>query len=136
MKMIQDTILLWRLSRHKFLSNNFGDNISCCRSCLYLSPILLSTLSLFSSPLLPSFPSTSPSLFPIFNSYSFSFLTTPNLSSIQDSKSPCPSFDKVKVYAFTNNGDSIPLTSKHFICNPTYLVPEPKFYSSDGIFDG
>ena len=115
-------------SAHIF-KNNFGDHISCCRSCLYLSTIPLST------PLLPSFPSISQWLSPIFNFHSFTVLTTTNLFSIQDSTSPCPSFDKVKVYAFTNNDDSIPLTTIHAICDPTYPVSEPNFNSSDGIFD-
>ena len=134
--MIQDAIPSWDLSRHKCFSNSFGDNVSYCHSCLYLSPIPLSTLSLFSSPLLPFFPSTSPWLSPIFNSPLFSLLTNTNLSSIQDSIYSCQSFDKVKVYAFTKNGDFIPLTSNHTICDPTYPVPEQKFNSSDGIFDG
>ena len=135
MKIIQNAIPSWRLSRHKFISNNFGDNVGCCRSCLYLSPVPISIPSLFSSPLIPTFPSTLPWISSIFNSHSFRLLTTTNLSSIQDSTYPCPSFDKVKVYVFTNNGDSIPLTSNHAICDPTYPVPEPNFHSSDGIFD-
>ena len=88
-------------------------------------------------PITSVFPySTPPWLSPIFNSHSFSLITTTNLSSIQDSTSSCPSFDKVKVYTFTNNGNSILLTSNHAIFDPTYPVSEPNFHSSDGIFDG
>ena len=73
---------------------------------------------------------------PIFNSNSFSLLTNTNLFSLQASTSPCTPFHKVMVYPFTNNGDSIPLTSNHSICDPTHPVPEPHHDSLDGIFDG
>ena len=74
--------------------------------------------------------------FPIFNSHSFSLLTTTNLSSLQASTSPCTPFHTVKVYTFTNNGDSIPLTSNHTIYDPAHPVPEPHHDSLDGKFDG
>ena len=74
--------------------------------------------------------------FSIFNSHSFSLLTTTNLSSLQASTSPCTPFHTVKVYAFTNNDDSIPLTSNHAICDPTHPFPELHHDSLDGIFDG
>ena len=52
------------------------------------------------------------------------------------SPSPCTPFHSVKVYAFTTNGDSIPLASNHAICDPSHPVPEPHHDSLDGIFDG
>ena len=89
-----------------------------------------------SPPSFPSFPSTPSWISPIFNSYSFSLLTTTNITSLQASGSPCTSFHTVKVYALTNNGDSISLTSNHAICDPTRPVPEPHHDSLDSIFDG
>ena len=124
--MIQDAIPSWHLSQHEFFSNKFGDSVSCCRSCLYVSPIPLPTPSLFSPPLPPSFPNTSPCLSPIFNSPSFNLLTTINLSSLQASTSTCTLFNMIKIYDFTNDNDTNSLTSNL----------EPKFTSSDDIFDG
>ena len=135
-QIIQAAIPSWNLSRHVFLSNTSGDNISCRRSFLLLSPVPLSTPSLFTPSSFPSFPSISSWISPIFNSYSFSLLTTPNLSSLQVSPSPCTPFHSVKVYDFTTNDDSIPLAFNHAICDPSHPVPEPHHDSLDGIFDG
>ena len=132
---IQDAIPSWRLYQHTFISTEFGAIVSCCRSCLYISPIPLPTPSLFSPPLPPFSPNTIPWLSHIFKSPSFILLTTTNLPSLHDSISPCTLFDKVKIYAFTNNNDTTPLTSNHVIYDPNHPVSEPNLTSSDGIFD-
>ena len=66
--------LSWHLSLHNFVSNKCGDSVSCYRSCLYLSPHQLLTLSLFSPSSPSEFPNTSSRISPTFNTLSFSLL--------------------------------------------------------------
>ena len=75
-QVIQDATHSWYLSQYEFILNKFGDSIRYYQSCLYLSPIPLPNPSIFFPSLPPSFPSTSPWISPIFNSPSFSLLTT------------------------------------------------------------
>ena len=76
---------VWNIYQQNFVSNKLGDYISCCRSCLYISPRLLSPPSLFSTIPTPDFPSSSCWLFPIFNTLPFSFFTTKHISLLPSS---------------------------------------------------
>ena len=130
-EVIQETIPLWKLSTHDFLSIKFGASISGCRSCLYLfsTPLLIDFL--FSPP--PDPTSTLPWLSPMFNTPSFILFTTTSLSFITQSLSVCPSLTRPRVYGFTKENDSTPFA----IYDSTYSVPEPDFSSSTGpLVDG
>ena len=75
---IQSVISSWSVSTHSIFSHIFGDNVSCSRSFLYLSPITLSSPSLFIPQSTPSFPNPASWLSPSFNTPHFSRLTTTN----------------------------------------------------------
>ena len=72
---IQSAIISWNSSTHLMLSNNLGDNVSCSRTFLYLSPLPLNSPSFFirqHSP--PSFPNLLPWLSSTFNTPLLAFL--------------------------------------------------------------
>ena len=86
----------WCLSQYTFASNNFGDNVSCCRSCLYLSPNQLPISSLLSPTLPYDFLSTTSWISPTFKTLSFSLITTKNPYYLLVSCSNCPTFHEQK----------------------------------------
>ena len=135
-KAIQEALPLWYLSTNEFLAHEFGAGIRGCRSFLYLLSTLLPTTFLFppSSDLI--FPCYLPCLSSVFNSPSFSLITTTNLSSLSQSPTFCPPLTEPRLYVFTKENESIPFSSQHNIYDPTHPVPEPDFPSSVGPFDG
>ena len=135
-KAIQETLPLWYLSTNEFPVHKFGASIRGCRSFLYLSSTPLPATSLFppSSDLL--IPCSLPWLFPVFNSPSFSVFTTTNLSYLPHPPTFCPPLTESRLYAFSKENDSTPVSSQHAIYDPTHPVPEPDFTSSAGPFDG
>ena len=62
--------------------------------------------------------------------------TTTNLSTIPQSLAFYPPLNEPRVYVYTRENDSKPLSSHHPIYDPTHSVPEPDFPSSIGPFDG
>ena len=61
----------WNISQHNFVSNKLGNYVSCYHSCIYISPRLLSSPSLFSTTSTPDFPNTSCWFSPILNTLIF-----------------------------------------------------------------
>ena len=90
------TIFFLVLSTHIFISNKCGDSISCCRSCLYLSPNQLPISSLLSPTLPYDFLSTTSWISPTFKTLSFSLITTKNPYYLLVSCSNCPTFHEQK----------------------------------------
>ena len=118
----------WHISQHTFILNRLGDYVSCCHSCLYLSPKPLLSPSLLSISSVPTFPIPTSWLYPIFKILSFSLFTTRNLSLLFSSHSTNKTFYVPKVLVFASDNTSIPLICGHASIDPTYPVLKPNLY--------
>ena len=99
--LLQTVCPTWHISQHTFVSNKLGNYVSCCRSCLYLSPHSLISPLLFSTLSDPNFLKPMCSLSHIFNPLPSSLFVTKN-------KFPLPS--------------SLPTTTTTSSNEPKYLA--------------
>ena len=122
--------------QHTLFYHNIGDNISCSRSFLYLSPIVFSSPYLFIPQSTPSFPNPVSWLSPSFNTRHFSHLTTTNRINDLPLDTTSSLFFYPKFKAFVQqHPDDIPTISNSII-DSLHPVPEPSYLSCSTIFDG
>ena len=133
---IQAVISSWTVSTHSIFSHILGDNVSCSRSFQYLSPIKLSSPSLFVPQSTPSFPNPPSWLLPSFNTPHFSRLTTTNRINDLSLDTTSPLFFYPKFKACVQQQPDDITTISNCVVDPLHPVPEPSYISCSTIFDG
>ena len=135
----------WNISQHTFVSNKLGNYVSCCRSCIYMSPHPLPSPSLFFTSSAPDFPNPSCWLSTIFNTLPFSFFTTQNFSPLLSSLPTNTSFHEPKVLDVARDDTStslnfadaiLKLNFADAIFDPSHPVPELNISFYKGVLNG
>ena len=90
--LIQSVISSLNISTHTILTHHLGNNVSCSRSFLYLSPLKILSPSFFIPKSTPSFPNPTLWLSSTFNSSHFSPFTTTNFINTFPLATPSPLF--------------------------------------------
>ena len=134
--LLQPVISSWNISAHIILSHLLGDNISRSRFFLYLSPIKLSSPSLFAPQPIPTFPNPDSWLSSTFNINQFSRFTTTNLINISPIDTPPPLFFHPKFKAFVHQQQDDTPTISNSVVDHLHPVPEPPYLNCSTLFDG
>ena len=123
--LIQYVISSWNISPLSILSYHLVDNVSCSRSFFYLSPIGISSSSLFISQSTPTFLNPPSWVSPTFNTTHYSHFTTTNLINTYPIATFSLLFFHPKVKAFVRRQpDDNPIISNSVV-DPLHPIPEP-----------
>ena len=113
---------------NSIFSHHFGDNVSCSRSFLYLSPIKLSSPSLFNPKSTQSFPNPASWLSSAFNTPHFNHFTTTNHINTSSLVTPSSLLFHPKFKTFVQHKPGVIPTIFSSIVDPGHLMPEPLIF--------